>query len=143
ALIFFAAAVSGGSEYRPVSVAEFLYYFIVVFWGSRNAALGVAGEIRDRTWDSQRLSSLGAGAMTWGKLFGATAFNWLGGAICLAVLLAFNFAHRGLLAALIDLAYYLAIGIIAQAAALLASLVAVRRRQSHTRFEIFVYQLVG
>ena len=29
---------------------------IVVVWGTRNAALSVVGEIRDRTWDMQRLS---------------------------------------------------------------------------------------
>ncbi len=80
ALIFFAAGLSGGDDFRPASVAVVLYYFIVVIWGARNAALCVVGEIRERTWDLQRLSSLGAAEMTWGKLFGATAYNWYGGA---------------------------------------------------------------
>jgi hypothetical protein len=143
ALAFFAAAVSGGKEYMPAAVAEFLYYMIVVVWGARNAGLAVVGEIRDRTWDGQRLSALGAGEMVWGKLFGSTAYNWYGGALCLAVVLVHGFANRGLAATLIDLVYYVAIGIVAQAGALLASLVAVRRRQRHTRFEIFLYQLAG
>ncbi len=143
ALIFFAAGLSGGSLYRPEAVAVVLYYFIVVIWGARNAALSVVGEIRERTWDLQRLSSLGAADMTWGKLFGATAYNWYGGAICLAVILAYGFTHNDPVSVLIDLVYYLAIGVIAQAAALLASLIAVRRRQSHTRLEIFFYQLAG
>ena len=34
---------------------------IVVIWGARNAAMAVVGEIRDRTWDMQLLSSIGAG----------------------------------------------------------------------------------
>lgn len=143
ALIFFAAAISGGSEYRPAEVAEFLYYFIVVFWGSRNAALGVVGEIRDRTWDSQRLSSLSPSAMTWGKLFGATIYNWFGGAICLAVILASRLTHEGVLSALADLFYFPIVGVISQAAALLASLIAARRRQAHSRLEIFTYQMAG
>jgi hypothetical protein len=143
ALAFFAAALSGGSDYRPAAAAQMLYYFIVVFWGSRNAALSVVGEIRDRTWDSQRLSSLGAGQMTWGKLFGSTIYNWNGGAICLAVIAVSRFVHQGPVAALIDLVYFVAVGVIAQAVALLASLVAIRRRQSHTRFEIFLYQIAG
>jgi len=143
ALIFFAAAVSGGSDYRPAWVAELLFYFIVVFWGSRNAALSVVGEIRDRTWDSQRLSSLGAGTMTWGKLFGSTIYNWFGGAICLAVLLASEFVHKGAATALIDLVYYLGIGVISQAAALLASLIFARRRQAHSRLGAFIYQVAG
>ncbi|HUJ03402.1 MAG TPA: hypothetical protein VLW75_07195 [Rhizomicrobium sp.] len=142
-LIFFASGLSGGLSYRPASVAVLLYYFIVVIWGARNAALSVVGEIRDRTWDLQRLSSLGAGEMTWGKLFGATAYNWYGGALCLAVMLAYGFAHSDPVSVVIGLVYYLAVGLIAQAAALLASLIAVRRRQSHTRLEIFFYQLAG
>lgn len=143
ALAFFAAAVSGGTTQRPADVAEFLYYVIVVLWGSRNAALSVVGEIRERTWDAQRLSALTASQMTWGKLFGATIYNWYAGGICLAVILVDSVARSGVLAGVIDLVYFLEVGIIAQAAALLASLVAVRRRQLHSRLEIFVYQLAG
>src|SRR5262249_43269982 len=65
------------------------------------------------------------------------------GVICLAILLASTFAAKGLLAAVLDFIYFVEIGIIAQAASLLASLVAINRRQSHTRFDIFMYQLVG
>ena len=143
ALVFFAAGVSGGTDYRPAGLAVVLYYFIVVIWGARNAALSVVGEIRERTWDLQRLSSLGPADMIWGKLFGATAYNWYGGAICLAVILAHGFTHDRFVSVVLDLVYYLAVGVIAQAMALLASLIAVRRRQSHTRLEIFFYQLAG
>ena len=142
-LAFFAAALSGGTDYRPAWVAEMAYYFIVVLWGSRNAALSVVGEIRDRTWDGQRLSSLSAVAMTWGKLFGATIYNWFGGAICLAVIAASEFVHQGPFVAGLDVVYFVALGLISQAVSLLASLVAVRRRQSHTRFGIFLYQIAG
>lgn len=142
-LIFFASALAGGAGYSLFGSAQWLYYLIVVFWGTRNAALGVVGEIRDRTWDLQRLSSIRPGAMTVGKLFGATIYNWFGGLICLAVMTVFTLAHGGPAAALIDIVYYVAVGLISQAIALLASLVAVRRGQSHSRFDIFIYQLVG
>ncbi|MGC9954275.1 MAG: hypothetical protein ABSD21_08355 [Rhizomicrobium sp.] len=143
ALIFFAAALTDGTVSGPGEAARWLYYLIVVVWGTRNAALSVVGEIRDRTWDGQRLSSLSADTMTWGKLFGSTIYNWFGGAICLAVILADLFGNRGAAVALIELVYYLAIGVIAQAAALLASLIAAGRRQAHSQFEVFVYQAVG
>ena len=143
ALVFFAAAISGGSDYRPASVAEVFFYLIVVVWGARNAALSVVGEIRDRTWDCQRLSSLSAAGMAWGKLFGSTIYNWFGGAICLAVILTTDVLHQGPLPAALDLVYFVAIGVIAQAMALLASLIAVKRRQSHSRFGLFIYQLTG
>jgi hypothetical protein len=141
-LAFFAAAVSG-TTWLPLSTAVTLYYFIVVFWGSRNAALSVVGEIRDRTWDFQRLSALGAGEMTWGKLFGATIFNWYGGAICLVVILAYRVAHEGPVAGFISLVYFVVIGLIAQSAALLSSLIAAMRRQRHTQLEVFAYQVIG
>ncbi|MBU6443645.1 MAG: hypothetical protein KGR48_07015 [Alphaproteobacteria bacterium] len=143
ALVFFAAALSGRDGVTPAAVATFLYYMVVVIWGTRSAALAVVGEIRDRTWDAQRLSSLGASQMLWGKLFGSTVYNWFIGGICLAVMTVHAAVHRGPGAALMDLIYYLAIGLIAQAMALLASLIAVRRRQSHSRTEIFLYQFAG
>ena len=142
ALIFFATALVG-DEWTPSGAASGLFYLIVVVWGSRSAALSVVGEIRDRTWDGQRLSSLGAGTMAWGKLFGSTIYNWFGGAICLALILVNVVVHQGPATAAIELLYYVSIGLIAQAAALLASLMAIGRRQSHSRFEIFIYQMVG
>ncbi|MEI9997291.1 MAG: hypothetical protein WDM91_22030 [Rhizomicrobium sp.] len=142
ALLFFAAALTGG-EWAPSEVALVLYYVIVVVWGTRSAALAVVGEIRDRTWDGQRLSSLGAGMMMWGKLFGATVYNWFGGVICLVFVLAAVLERHGAVTAVIELCYFIGIGVIAQAAALLASLVAVARRHNHSRFGMFVYQLAG
>lgn len=141
-LIFFAAALSG-ADWTPSVAAVAIYYFIVVFWGTRNAALSVVGEIRDRTWDLQRLSSISALQMTWGKLFGSTIFNWYGGAICLAVILVYQLSHNGVVAGALDLVHFVVIGLIAQSIALLASLVAALRRQSHTRLEVFSYQAAG
>jgi len=143
-LCFFAAAVTtDGAVSGPGETARWLYYLIVVVWGSRNAALSVVGEIRERTWDGQRLSSLGAGTMVWGKLFGSTLYNWFGGAICLAVIVTELLGNRGPAVALIELVYYLAIGVIAQAVSLLASLIAAGRRQGHSRLEAFLYQAIG
>ena len=143
AFAFGAAVLMDDFFAGPSGVARFGYYVIVVIWGTRNAARSVVGEIRDRTWDGQRLSSLPASTMMWGKLFGSTIFNWVGGAICLAVIMADVVDRSGIVAALIQLAYYLALGIIAQSASLLASLIAVGRRQARTQFEVFLYQAAG
>lgn len=141
--LIFLAASSSDSAGLVTRLAEYLFYFIVVFWGSRNAALSVVGEIRDRTWDFQRLSALGAGRMMWGKLFGSTIFNWYGGALCLLVIVADRLRYTGSAAALTDLVYFLVVGMIAQSVALLASLVAALRRQTHSRLEVFIYQAAG
>lgn len=143
ALALFAAALAGGTPIGPAGVARWGYFIIVIIWGTRNAARSIVGEIRDRTWDGQRLSSLPAGTMMWGKLFGSTIFNWFGGAICLAVILAEVVDSSGVITALVRLAYYVALGIIAQSASLLASLIGIGRRQGRTQLEIFLYQAAG
>jgi hypothetical protein len=141
-LIFLAFSLAEGRNGLYVA-AEYSFYAIVVVWGARDAAQAVVGEIRDRTWDSQRLSALGAWQMTWGKLLGATSYAWFGGMICLAALVGVAFLNVGPLHAISDFFYFLSMGLMAQAVAFFASLLAVRRRQIHSRFDIFFYQLAG
>jgi hypothetical protein len=141
-LVFFASTL-GGNLWTPAGAAGNLYYFIVIVWGTWNAALSVVGEIRERTWDFQRLSALSASEMTWGKLFGATALNWYGGVICLGVLLVYRATHEALVPAIFGVLHLIVIGLIAQSTAFLASLLATMRRQSHTRLEVFFYWLAG
>ncbi len=61
--------------------------FALLVWGMGMFAAGasVNDEVTDRTWDQQRMSAMQPWAMTWGKLGGASAFAWSGGALCLAV----------------------------------------------------------
>jgi hypothetical protein len=143
ALAFFAAALPGGLDYGPSSIALVLFYLIIVFYGTRAASLAVISEIRDRTWDSQRLSALSPGTMMWGKLLGSTAYAWFGGGICLVVMLAGVAVHNGVAIAGIEAVFFLALGAIAQASAFLASLIAIHRRQSVSRLNAFLCQLVG
>ena len=65
---------------------------LTILWGTRLAANSIIDEMIDKTWDWQRLSTLTPWEMTWGKLFGATAFAWYGGLVCLAVFLATSHA---------------------------------------------------
>ena len=61
--------------------------FAVLVWGTGTFAAGasVTDEVTDRTWDQQRMSAMRPWTMTWGKLGGASAFAWYGGALCLLV----------------------------------------------------------
>ena len=63
-----------------------MFVLLVHFWGARQSSEAVTEEVRDRTWDWQRLSALTPWAVAWGKLAGATAFTWYGAVICLAAL---------------------------------------------------------
>lgn len=144
ALVFFAASLGAGDDLGAIAtVARFLFYGIVVLWGTRAAAETVVGEIQARTWDSQRLSSLTPAQMLWGKLLGGVSFQWYGGFFCLAPILLERMAGHGLRDAFAELLYFLAIGLFSHSMSLLASLVAVQRRTSHSRRDVFLYQSVG
>ena len=143
-LVFFAAGMTSFLPNTTEQTARVLFYIIVVAWGTRSAALSVVSEIRDRTWDFQRLSSISPAEMTWGKLFGSTVYNWFGGAICLVVMVSSVLLKQGIVSALIELVYAVSVGVVAQGVSFLASLIAVRRRQqSHSRRDVFLYQVVG
>ncbi len=95
ALVFTAVALADyegdvASALYTASVAMFI--FIVWLWGARNANATIVDELRDKTWDQQRMSALAPWTMTWGKLFGSTAFNWYGGLMCLAIIASSGYA---------------------------------------------------
>ncbi|MCC7413142.1 MAG: hypothetical protein IT495_16120 [Gammaproteobacteria bacterium] len=127
-LVFLAAYVSSGEEIGSAvaTVALLLYTGIPVVWGMRLASASVLEEVRGGTWDTQKLSALGPWTMTWGKLFGATAFAWYGGLICLgAYLLALH--ELGDDISLRAIALMLGTALLVQAVSLTAGLVTVRR----------------
>ncbi len=65
--------------------AMLLFAVLVLGMGTFAAGGSVMDEIADRTWDQQRMSAMQPWAMAWGKLAGASAYGWYGGALCLLV----------------------------------------------------------
>jgi hypothetical protein len=120
-----------------------LYWFFAVLWGTRSAALSVVGEIRERTWDGQKLSALGPGEMMWGKLLGATSANWFGALPCLLFILAPVWLGAGIGAALVYGVILVSLALFAQAASLLSSLVLIRRNTGNWRLDTFLCQVAG
>lgn len=95
ALTFMAVAMAdfrGEVADNLYSTSVSLFIFIVWLWGARNANAAIIDELRDKTWDQQRMSALDPWAMTWGKLLGSTSFNWYGGLMCLVVVAVSGFA---------------------------------------------------
>ena len=95
----------------------------LALWGGVHAGDAVMGEVRGRTWDGQRMSAIEPWAMTWGKLVGAPAFTWLGGAMCLAVFLVFSPRAGSIRMAL----FMLAGAVLLQGVALIGSVIASRK----------------
>jgi len=59
------------------------FLIVMIFWGSRAASDTMMDEVSQHTWDFQRMSSMGAWQMTWGKLVGGSFYPWVSGSILL------------------------------------------------------------
>ncbi|MGP1516648.1 MAG: hypothetical protein ACTTJV_03420 [Ottowia sp.] len=92
ALIAAFIVVSSNGEYTVRSALtngfSFLAAVLVLPYGVYLSVGSIGWEIRERTWDQQRLSSLGPWQMAWGKLLGATSYAWYGALLCAAISLA-------------------------------------------------------
>jgi hypothetical protein len=130
-LVALAVYLIGGrhlSPLGPIGVGGFV--FITIFWGTRNAARSVIGEIRERTWDFQRLSAVAPVSMTIGKLFGSTSYTWYGGVLALLIATAglSRMMDAGEVVALLGV--LVASGLLAHAVALGSALAIARRRRA-------------
>lgn len=114
-----------------------LMTILLALWGARAAADAVFGEVADRTWDAQRMSSIGPWTMSWGKLFGATSFSWYGALCCAPAVLA---GPEAPVNALIEIVLF---GLLAHAVALLISLLLLRIRPKRTRFQVNIAHAGG
>lgn len=85
ALAYILGGPNAGTALAWVALA--MFGAISVLWGSHLAASCITDEFRDKTWDTQRMSTLNPWSLAWGKLLGANVFTWYGGSLCLAVFL--------------------------------------------------------
>jgi hypothetical protein len=130
------------------SVAELAGGSVILgIWGTRRAADAVAEEVGAGTWESQRMSSLGAWQMTWGKLLGGTSFVWYCAAIAMTVILWANVRAGG--AGVVGpetlrvVFNFLVGGLMAQAAAFTIGLLLLRKASRHRRLTITLAQSCG
>jgi hypothetical protein len=74
---------SGTFNIGPLTL--FIYTVIAFGWGTKSAGDGLLDEHNDKTWDWQRMSSIGPWRMLVGKLVGGPIYQWYGGLICLLI----------------------------------------------------------
>jgi hypothetical protein len=141
--LFFLAYESDGGRLRDATATVALGVFAALtwLWGAHLASESVLAEVRGRTWDWQRMSALRPWTLAWGKLVGATAYPWYGGALCLGVYALAqpkSDVSKGWVAAL-----FVVGGILAQAGALLAALHAASRGRLLGRAQSGAYLVFG
>lgn len=136
--------VSGWAETVYSSAVGFLVV-IVHLWGTYKASEAVTDEVRDRTWDWQRLSALDPWRMAWGKLTGATAFTWYGAILCVLAMAVAVLGGAQRRAAPIFICGLVASGIALHGAALAASLLASRKssRLGHRIGLLFIFPVAA
>src|SRR5258707_11466995 len=92
---------------------------------------------------AQRRESLGAWAMSWGKLLGGTSFVWYAGLIALAVALRFGTAWPSPDRLAFAAATAIASGLLGQTVALAAILAFRRKMPAERRLPVLFSQLLG
>jgi hypothetical protein len=128
-LVFVLFASRNVGDWAEIVFTTAIGFFIAIvhLWGTYKASEAVTDEVRDRTWDWQRLSALDPWRMTWGKLAGATAFTWYGAAICMVAMVVAALGGAERRSAAVYICGLVALGVMLQGAALAASLQASRK----------------
>jgi len=117
------AEFDGGAA--AASAALWIFGGLLILWGTRLAGDAVTEEVRGRTWDQQRMSALPPWQLTWGKLLGGPIFPWYGAALCACVALTLGSAPLPRRAA--EVALLAALAVLLHAAAVITSLLALRK----------------
>ncbi len=146
-VILLLAWLATAHSLRTVAVsAEWFYLLLALLWGTRRAADLVAEEIAGGTWDSQRMSALGAWQMTWGKFIGGISYVWYGAGIA-------YIARFWVLALIGPLPWQgeaafqslqlLGIALLGQSVSFLTSLVLLRKQVMRRRLGVTLSQFAG
>ncbi|MEJ2027858.1 MAG: hypothetical protein P8X52_10595 [Limibacillus sp.] len=143
-LVLTVAGLEAGGRFGDIApgyvyAGKLGFFLTVILWGTRRVAAGMGAEVRSATWDWQRLSAMGPWSMTWGKLFGPTAFTWLAGGFFLILIAVGRLrgaevmgpeGMSGLQWGLAsEIAMLLLDGVLAQAVTLLTALVMLRKQR--------------
>lgn len=98
-----------------------LYCLFSLIWAPKLVTDSIIDEVKMRTWDIQRMSSIQPWTLTWGKLFGSAIYAWYGSFICLGVYASQNLPQWGLEFTLKRLLFLLLCAILAQSLAFLSA----------------------
>jgi hypothetical protein len=135
-------------EHTAQTLSGFAYqgfYLVVFLWGGYQAANALVQEVKENTWDNQRLSSVSPGELTVGKLFGSTLYTWYGGIILLIIYFfsACRVEDASTSIVIFNLFLLAGAGLFCHAIALLSSLIPLRMQASRDQFHIAGYFILG
>ena len=95
-LILALVGASSNNPQEALATAGLVGFAVcALLYGSYLAMSAMPEEVRERTWDFQRMSALTPGELAVGKVFGAPVVGWYAGAWFLAVFLVAGFREQG------------------------------------------------
>jgi hypothetical protein len=124
------------------SISAGLFFFISLVWGTKLASESIMNEIRDHTWDGQRMSVITPWQLIWGKLFGSTVYTWYGALICLCFF-GLSAAGSDPVNALKTMLVLMFSAVLAHAVSLLASLVAIQKGRKINKSQTAAILILG
>jgi hypothetical protein len=83
--VFLIFSLNSREENPWTTVHYFSFYgfiFIGILWGMKSSSDAILDEYNEKTWDWQKMSSIGPWKLAIGKLIGSTIYNWYGALIC-------------------------------------------------------------
>lgn len=142
--VFYLAFVSDDYQLgKAVSTTSAgLFFLIAMIWGTKLASESIMNEIRDHTWDNQRMSVITPWQLTWGKLLGSTVYTWCGAVICIAVY-GLSVLDKDPAQALKTMLVLLLSGVLAHAVSLLTSLMALQKERKFNKSQTAAILLLG
>lgn len=142
--IVFGLVFTVSSDSAPLAMlSRWGFLLFALLWGTRRASDSVAEEVNAGTWDGQRMSSLGAWSMAWGKLLGSTIYTWYCGLLCLAVHAAARAQTDDAIALAADLLLLIEAALLGQTVAMGVSLALWRKRLGRRPLRWAAGQLAG
>ena len=131
-------------SFKTIANGATTAFFILVFlWGGHKAACSVIEEVKDNTWDNQRLSSVLPLNLSLGKLFGSTLYTWYGGAIALVIYVIYSVSDKPIILISYDIVLFITSGIFCHSVAILSSVQALRVQNRYGKLQSISYLILG
>jgi len=123
--------------------SKILIYGIFIVLGNWSASDSVIQEINDKTWLTQKMSSLSPWQMTVGKLIGSTSYAWYGSLFAIISYIVVANMLPNSIENIKFLVVILLIGVMSHAFSLTSSMIAISQNKDNQQLESAIHAVYG
>ncbi|MDQ6962022.1 MAG: hypothetical protein Q9M28_05775 [Mariprofundaceae bacterium] len=141
-MIFYIVYLLSGELAQAANLtAKACFVFFAIIWASRQLSDSLIEEVRQHTWDWQRISSISPWSLLWGKWLGSTLYSWYGATLSLIIMIASS--SLSLQTNVYELVAMICCALFGQGIALLVCLQMFKRDRTLIRFHSHLAHLSG